>query len=223
VRPTHRVTLRGTFESTANVNVSEHGDPLTAKEFAVALAKADLLEKVNFPGNMEVTGGTAVELEPLTAEERLEAICEVLAFSNLPVGEALDRVLALARQGVEPPKEEAGEEQVCPRRGEGPVLAPPPDYWQRGRWSKEVGSSGRWTGPGMAPRTCSFCGGAHPDDVVGMVRGGGWRLGSTDKAYKYYLNPADERRKPVPPVKVYLQHFDDEARASLNAALEDAS
>jgi hypothetical protein len=141
------------------------------------------------------------------------------------------------------------EPTTCPRRiGElGPwQRAENLDHWQRGRWAAtqaeadaEVadfmarnprGGIGNvlWCYAGEQPRTCSFCGGAHPEDVIALLRAG-WTVDGTDKAYKRYLDPPGYRASveawlqarqlglpdpaiervpaPVPPVKVYVQHF----------------
>lgn len=57
------------------------------------------------------------------------------------------------------------------------------------------------------PRTCSFCGGVHPDDLEHLVYELGWHFEPTDKHYKLYLEPPlGTRPLPVPPVKVYAWH-----------------
>lgn len=131
------------------------------------------------------------------------------------------------------------------------------DTWETDRWladraaaearkalfeSKHPGGTGPWElweGPGSIPRTCSFCGGIHPEDAIGLKRLG-WELSDTDKRYKLYMEPpgyharfADRQKRlhsaktveeyedalldrgsrfwsPGPPVKVYLQHFNDQ-------------
>lgn len=132
------------------------------------------------------------------------------------------------------------EDQTCPRRGEGGVSArfPLPDYWETGRWAttqeehdaevaadqaeaKKKGytliSSEYWWRLGVPPRTCSFCGGAHPDDVNALLREG-WLVDPTDKHYKRYLAEPDGTQ-PVPPVKVYTMHFTAEQVTEFNAIL----
>ena len=100
-----------------------------------------------------------------------------------------------------------------------------------------------WEWP-WQPRTCSFCGGVHPEDAARLVMEG-WDAGVTDKDYKWYLeppgtreryiramkalrsevraDPAHKEERPgwaaVPPVKLYLQHFSTEQITKLNAAL----
>jgi len=94
----------------------------------------------------------------------------------------------------------------------------------------------RWEWP-WQPRTCSFCGGAHPDDILQLMRER-WEIEGTDKGYKRYVQPPgssarheafivhmrdnakrmrepaegwrSEGWSPVPPVKLYVQHFSEE-------------
>lgn len=68
------------------------------------------------------------------------------------------------------------------------------------------------------PRTCSYCGGVHPDDAIRLISEG-WRSGGTTKSYKRYLEPSG-KWSPVPPVKLYVHHFDDEHIKRFNAALD---
>jgi len=87
------------------------------------------------------------------------------------------------------------------------------------------------------PRTCSFCGGAHPDDILKLMREG-WEIEGTDKGYKRYVEPprSGERTlftgagcrghkvavRPwhaVPPVKLYVQHFSEEQVKRFNIIL----
>lgn len=155
------------------------------------------------------------------------------------------------------------EPQTCPRRmGEmGPWECKEGlDHWERGRWAAtkeeadaEVaefmascngkGSIGNvlWCYPGEQPRTCSFCGGVHPEDAVALIRAG-WTSGATTKAYKSYLEPpgyADWLQKalaapfedwgktkppcpsPIPPVKLYVMHFSPAQIDAFNAALAE--
>lgn len=165
------------------------------------------------------------------------------------------------------------EVQTCPRRMSevGPwEYAEGLDTWEANRWTDDhdaaereredfrrrnptggcSGTMGEWLGPGPLPRSCSFCGGAHPDDVIALIEAG-WEAEQSTKGYKLYLNPPGTvaaRRKlraevnsgtdmvdameestervwqPVPPVKVYMQHFSqaqaDRANAALKAAKE---
>ena len=79
---------------------------------------------------------------------------------------------------------------------------------------------------GSRVRTCSFCGGAHPEDVIRLLEAG-WEDERTDKPYKGYLHPPgtklhDHRtfhrgeKVPRPPlldtmfgqVKFYAPHFE---------------
>lgn len=135
------------------------------------------------------------------------------------------------------------------------------DHWQRGRWAATVEESDAevaefmtahptgfigkvlWDYGGEQPRTCSFCGGVHPDDAIALIEAG-WTVDCTTKAYKRYLEPpgyhdymlriqaagwnverAGEPRveSPVPPVKLYVQHFNAEQIARFNAALQKSA
>lgn len=138
--------------------------------------------------------------------------------------------------------EPRGEPQTCARRmGEwGPwKRGENLDRWEVGRWTAtqeaadaEVaefkakypsGSMGNtfWEW-GERPRTCSFCGGIHPDDAARLVREG-WHVGSTDKAYKRYLEPPTHRSGGlIPPVKLYVQHFSPGQVTAFNKALGGA-
>lgn len=133
-------------------------------------------------------------------------------------------------------------EQTCPRRmGE---LGPwdrkeNQDHWQRGRWAatqaeadQEVaefmaqfptGGIGHvlWSYGGEQPRTCSFCGGVHPEDAIALIAVGNWRVEGTTKGYKRYLQPPHGFPSPVPPVKLYVQHFNEDQIARFNGALGD--
>lgn len=153
-------------------------------------------------------------------------------------------------------------DQECPRRAEayGAPKFPLPDHWQMGTWAStqdeadtevaefmsQPGAAGGgignvlWLYPGAQPRTCSYCGGGHPDDLLALIRAG-WEVEPTDKGYKRYLNPPGYREhmkqvlshvravgsdypqaqypSPVPPVKLFVQHFSAEQIAQFNAAL----
>lgn len=120
--------------------------------------------------------------------------------------------------------------------------------WRDGRWQRGFYGGTRWHWP-WRPRTCSFCGGVHPEDAIRLIREG-WDSEKTDKGYKWYLNPPgywewrqswrkfDTReqmiatgkvgdyvkpfpRLPVPPVKLYVQHFSPEQIDRFNAALRE--
>lgn len=95
----------------------------------------------------------------------------------------------------------------CPRRLIG--LARPYDEWRNGRerWNEDS----NWPSALSKPRTCSYCGGAHPDDVIPLLVAG-WHLETTDKPYKFYVRPSSssESAEPTPCVKVYLMHWSQE-------------
>lgn len=97
-----------------------------------------------------------------------------------------------------------------------------------------------------APRCCTYCGGAHPDDVLDLMEGG-WEIEPTTEAYKRYLNSPGTRKhrisflnamqnamknksddilssKDLPQfhgftVKVYIQHFSEEQIRRFNIIL----
>lgn len=100
-----------------------------------------------------------------------------------------------------------------------------------------------WLWPSDVPRTCSFCGGIHPEDAIRLLNEG-WEVEATDKGYKRYLGPPGTRAlneaimasiragapqqqipagwSPVPPVKLYVQHLNEEQVERFNAALRAA-
>lgn len=129
---------------------------------------------------------------------------------------------------------------TCPRRSD-------PGPWQTGEnldaWATDSWRDRRFTWKWhWQPRVCSFCGGAYPDDVLRLLSEG-WEAEGTTKAYKRYLHPPGTRARlaalseairarqlasheppagswsPVPPVKVYTWHFDEDQRERFNAQL----
>ncbi len=157
------------------------------------------------------------------------------------------------------------ESQTCPRRGENPgpwKFLPAQDMWVSDRWSATEAEdeakaaeflakypppssrgSDLWKWSWGPPRTCSYCGGIHPEDAIRLVSEG-WEVEPTTKGYKRYLGPPgtlarheammasikDHGREPgegvpsvwspTPPVKVYCQHFDEDQVRRFNAAIE---
>lgn len=129
--------------------------------------------------------------------------------------------------------------QRCPRRDEGVGYreqSPEADAWERGRWAANQAEADAeaadfmsrhptggisaylaWRWDGEQPRTCSFCGGIHPDDATALMRAG-WHLGVTDKSYKRYMDPPDGAPL-TPPVKLYVQHFSAQQIDAFNAAM----
>lgn len=115
------------------------------------------------------------------------------------------------------------------------------DALRRRGWKTEYPTSKRyggtfWPAGFDTPRACSYCGGAHPDDVVRLLLAG-WEVEPTDKSYKKYLHPPGYEasmletresgfkkwngpRSPVPPVKVYVYHFNQRQVDAFNAALD---
>lgn len=91
----------------------------------------------------------------------------------------------------------ADESQRCPRRSE---LGGEPgiDTWiDHGAFVSRV--LGRLLGEvKQHDRTCSYCGGLHPDDFIRRVQEGE-EVVPTDKNYKAYVGPDHQ--------KVYFQHF----------------
>ena len=134
--------------------------------------------------------------------------------------------------------EKAEEKLTCPRRMN--ELGPWEheeglDWWRLNFW--DINPKFQWQWP-WQPCTCSFCGGVNPDDAVRLVKEG-WHVDSTNKLYKRYLEPPGGKLGmeyegrvfgagvyvppwgPVPPVKLYTQHFDGEQITLFNAALSE--
>jgi hypothetical protein len=107
----------------------------------------------------------------------------------------------------------------------------------RTKWYIRGATNDLWLWPGEPPRTCSFCGGIHPDDAIKLLTEG-WEVEGTGKRY---LHPPGFRARhaplidsidrgtigggtsqhswePVPPVKLYDQHFNDEQIVRFNNA-----
>lgn len=158
------------------------------------------------------------------------------------------------------------EPHLCPRRSENP--APPggwvhlltTDHWVRSRWltSREAAEAEKavyeaknpgsiasltdWRWPGEIPRTCTYCGGIHPEDLIQLIAEG-WETEGTGKNYKRYLNPPGSRARtealivslrgpvrdrgkeipsvwsPTTPVKVYMMHLTEDQCLRANAAI----
>ncbi|TAL13933.1 hypothetical protein EPN95_04570 [Patescibacteria group bacterium] len=97
------------------------------------------------------------------------------------------------------------------------------DVWSTHTWGPFYGA--KWPEEFERPRTCSFCGGANPEDVVRLIEKG-WEVQKTDKKYKFYLHPpgyhdyimSDQTPEGasvpfpsvVPPVKIYTMHIQTE-------------
>lgn len=97
----------------------------------------------------------------------------------------------------------------------------------------------KWPSGEPKPRTCSYCGGVHPDDAI-LLLARGWDVEATDKSYKRYLHPPGYRaamdrmreqftfeipavefpESPVPPVKVYTYHFEQAQIDAFNHQLD---
>lgn len=80
------------------------------------------------------------------------------------------------------------------------------DPWERKEgmdfWSREVNGD----------RTCSFCGGMHPDDFVKImekIRDGveGYRIDQSDKSYKVYVHQPDVKNADDGAIKFYKYHI----------------
>lgn len=127
---------------------------------------------------------------------------------------------------------------VCPRQAEAvfPSQHEHETRWETDRWTR--GDHVVWPVGFDHPRTCSYCGGVHPDDAIALLRAG-WEMEGTGKSYKRYLHPPgyhvatqldiDAIRSgekvppgvgsPVPPVKVYVWHFDQKQIDAFNEVL----
>ncbi len=124
------------------------------------------------------------------------------------------------------------------------------DHWETTTWgwvAHLVGSIQNRIKPGSGftrwpwhwtPRTCSFCGGVHPEDAIRLLREG-WEVEATSKSYKRYLQPPGYAKwcremsgtigigplplpkfpPPVPPVKVYVAHFNADQCDRFNSEL----
>ena len=68
--------------------------------------------------------------------------------------------------------------------------------------------------PELMPRSCSFCGCAHPDDVQKLLDAG-WQVHVCDNRAKCYIQPPDGYG-PVPPVKIKTYHCTPDFVAELN-------
>ncbi len=96
--------------------------------------------------------------------------------------------------------------------------------WERGwhglrnRLPNPYQGGTQWRWP-RAPRTCSFCGCAHPDDVIQLLEEG-WRLERTTKGYKHYVEPPRSSGwSPVPPVKLYGARVSEAQVDRINVAM----
>ena len=142
------------------------------------------------------------------------------------------------------------ELQTCPDRAHAPPGPFGPgenlDQWDIDRWTKdpEVAdkeirefmdknprggiSTNLWKSELPVPRTCSYCGGIHPEDAI-MLFENGWEVESTGKDYKRYLNPPGYYNHgmresgfwhPRPPVKLYVAHFSQDQIDRFNRAIK---
>jgi hypothetical protein len=129
----------------------------------------------------------------------------------------------------------------CPRQAEATMSVQRENVhaWQTDRWDSARDGATVWPDGHDKPRTCSYCGGVHPDDAIALIRAG-WEVEATTKGYKRYLHPpgygADTEAvlaalragalppqravsSPVPPVKLYTYHFDKPQADAFNVAL----
>jgi len=80
------------------------------------------------------------------------------------------------------------ERLFCPRRM-GDFVVTDTDYWKNDRWG-----NGQWPeGVGAQPRSCSYCGCAHIDEVITLIRDYRWEIEPSTKIYKWYINPPGHR------------------------------
>ncbi len=96
----------------------------------------------------------------------------------------------------------ADSRQRCARRADNPMASqmygddlPLPDTWN-------IGPDGN--------RTCSYCGSAHPDDLMKICRSAladdRYGVDATDKSYKVYLRQPGVRNASEGAIKFYMHH-----------------
>lgn len=108
------------------------------------------------------------------------------------------------------------------------------------RWGTR--DSDKWPEGFPKPRSCSFCGSVHPDDLIVLLEMD-WEYEPSTKGYKSYWNPpgtqarykevlAEIKRRelhklgepnhvsPVPPVKMYGNHVTEGHVEKINALLK---
>ncbi len=161
------------------------------------------------------------------------------------------------------------EPQTCPSRisqGRDDPSDPNPDQWETDRWCADEEKvkamhdeedkkhkpgtffrgpwNDRWLWSWGPPRTCSYCGGIHPEDAIRVMQEG-WEVEGTDKFYKKYINPPgthtqheafiasikDHKREPgqgvpsvwspAPPVKLYTDHLTQDQIDRFNEVLRE--
>jgi len=111
--------------------------------------------------------------------------------------------------------------------------------WKSDRWGMR--ESDRWPEGFPKPRTCSFCGGVHPEDLIELIKMG-WEFEPSSKGYKSYWHPpgmagyftalvkdfvdafivdrmTPAAVDPVPPVKLYSDHLTPDLIATINSLL----
>lgn len=111
-----------------------------------------------------------------------------------------------------------------------------PSGWRKDRWVENA----KTAAPAsiLGARTCTYCGGLHPEETLRLVREEKWEVEATDKNYKLYLHPPGYRIAHAavmrhyqsdgaeayptyvwlsPPAKLYLNHFSDTEWALLCA------
>lgn len=88
--------------------------------------------------------------------------------------------------------------------------------WRVAQWGER--DSDRWPEGFPQPRTCSYCGSAHPEDLMELVKLG-WVCEMSTKPYKSYWNPPKGQIGAIPPVKLYNNHVNQEWAEKVNAAL----
>lgn len=90
------------------------------------------------------------------------------------------------------------------------------DYWDGIRWEPIAG--GTWKAAEKPPRVCSFCGCVNPEDGTALVTAG-WNVLPTTKMYVRFLTPPPPIPEPIPAVRLFLQHFNEEQANAFNEAL----
>lgn len=134
---------------------------------------------------------------------------------------------------------------ICPKIvGAKNIFGNEYDLWETGRWSvwqklrdwwlnwtsRHYGGTYWSRSWGKPPRSCNYCGGIHPEDMIEMMTRG-WRIESTKGGSKFYLWPPGCRPwemvcgspsappwvpGPIPPIKGYSCHFSEDKISLIN-------
>lgn len=101
---------------------------------------------------------------------------------------------------------------------DGTVPCPSRKFEYTGGYTAHGPNSGQWPYEMPTPRTCTFCGGVHPDDAIALIAAG-FRLAGTDKGYKHYIEVPAGNPGLVPPLKLYGNHVSQAQADAINAAI----